>query len=50
MGRNTIVLDPALQDWADDITHKKQVMSMSELIRMCMREAKPVVNQKLGRE
>ncbi len=49
MGRNNIVLDEALQDWADDIKDKKQVMSLSELVRMCMREAREVVDKKLGR-
>jgi len=49
MGRNNIVLDDALQDWADDVKDKKQVMSLSELVRMCMREARETVDKKLGR-
>lgn len=49
MGRNNIVLDEALQEWADDIKDKKQVMSLSELVRMCMREAREAIDKKLGR-
>lgn len=49
MGRSSIVLDAPLQEWVDDIIEKEQVMSLAELIRMCMRKARDAVDKELGR-
>lgn len=46
---SSIVLDGPLQEWVDDILDKKQVMSLAELVRMCMRKSRDDVDKELGR-